>query len=172
MVGDSGTRSSIWSNREFLLLWGGQTVSEMGTHITVLALPLVAVVLLEASAFQVGLLAAAETSAFLLVALPAGVVVDRIAKRRLMIWCDLAEFVVIGSVPLAHAAGALTLAQLYGVALVSGVLSVFFSVAYQAYLLTVLHRDQLMDGNGKLAASRSVAQIAEPSTDPVRARGW
>ncbi|MGW0950357.1 MFS transporter, partial [Streptomyces sp. NPDC002623] len=138
MADDSRTRSSIWHNREFLLLWGGQTVSEMGTHITVLALPLVAVVLLEASAFQVGLLAAAETSAFLLVALPAGAIVDRIAKRRLMIWCDLALFVVIGSVPLAHAAGALTLAQLYVVALVSGVLSVFFSVAYQAYLPTVL----------------------------------
>ncbi|MGW0948424.1 MFS transporter, partial [Streptomyces sp. NPDC002623] len=71
-------------------------------------------------------------------ALPAGAIVDRIAKRRLMIWCDLALFVVIGSVPLAHAAGALTLAQLYVVALVSGVLSVFFSVAYQAYLPTVL----------------------------------
>ncbi|MGW7544470.1 MFS transporter [Streptomyces sp. NPDC054770] len=164
MADDSRTRSSIWHNREFLLLWGGQTVSEMGTQITVLALPLVAVVLLEASAFQVGLLAAAETSAFLLVALPAGAIVDRIAKRRLMIWCDLAQFVVIGSVPLAHATGALTLAQLYVVALVSGVLSVFFSVAYQAYLPTVLHHDQLMDGNGKLAASRSVAQIAGPST--------
>jgi MFS family permease len=164
MADDSRTPSSIWHNREFLLLWGGQTVSEMGTHITVLALPLVAVVLLEASAFQVGLLAAAETSAFLLVSLPAGAIVDRIAKRRLMIWCDLAQFVVIGSVPLAHAAGALTLAQLYVVALVSGVLSVFFSVAYQAYLPSVLHRDQLMDGNGKLAASRSVAQIAGPST--------
>ncbi|MGW6144886.1 MFS transporter [Streptomyces sp. NPDC055140] len=161
---DDGKRPSILRRREFLLLWGGQTVSEMGSQITVLALPLVAVVLLDASAFQVGLLAAAETSAYLLVALPAGALVDRVAKRRLMIWCDLALFVVIGSVPFAHAVGALTLAQLYLVALVSSVLSAFFSVAYQAYLPVLLDRDQLMDGNGKLAASRSVAQIAGPST--------
>lgn len=161
---DDGKRPSILRHREFLLLWGGQTVSEMGSQITVLALPLVAVVLLDASAFQVGLLAAAETSAYLLVALPAGAIVDRITKRRLMIWCDLALFLVIGSVPFAHAVGALTLAQLYVVALMSSVFSVFFSVAYQAYLPVLLDRDQLMDGNGKLAASRSVAQIAGPST--------
>ncbi|GII37821.1 MFS transporter [Planotetraspora phitsanulokensis] len=145
------------------MLWGGQTVSEMGTQVSVLALPLVAVVVLHASPFQVGLLAAAETSAYLLVALPAGAIVDRVAKRRLMIWCDLALCLVIGSVPLAHAFGALTLAQLYAVALVSGVFAVFFSVAYQSYLPVLLDRDQLMDGNGKLAASRSVAQIAGPS---------
>ncbi|MFI6093578.1 MFS transporter [Streptomyces sp. NPDC051218] len=135
----------------------------MGSQITVLALPLVAVVLLDASAFQVGLLAAAETSAYLLVALPAGAIVDRVAKRRLMIGCDLALFLVIGSVPLAHAFGELTLVQLFTVALVSSVFSVFFSVAYQSYLPVLLDRDQLMDGNGKLAASRSVAQIAGPS---------
>ncbi|MBM9504391.1 MFS transporter [Actinacidiphila acididurans] len=159
-----GERASIWRNREFLLLWVSQTVSEMGSQVTVLALPLVAVVLLDASAFQVGLLAAAETSAYLLVALPAGAVVDRVVRRRLMIGCDLAQFLVIGSVPVAHALGVLTLAQLYAVALISSVLSVFFQVAYQAYLPVVLEHGQLMDGNGKLAASRSVAQIAGPST--------
>ncbi|MFC4470897.1 MFS transporter [Streptomyces xiangluensis] len=164
MTDVDGRRPSIWRHRDFLLLWGGQTVSEMGSQITVLALPLVAVVLLEASALQVGLLAAAETSAYLLVALPAGAIVDRVAKHRLMIWCDLALFLVIGSVPLAHVVGALTLAQLYVVALVSSVLSVFFAVAYQAYLPVLLDRAQLIDGNAKLAASRSVAQIAGPST--------
>ncbi|MEU8953458.1 MFS transporter [Streptomyces sp. NPDC048518] len=164
MVDDSRRHSSIWKNREFLLLWGGQTVSEMGTQITVLALPLVAVVLLDATPFQVGLLAAAETSAYLLVALPAGAIVDRVAKRRLMIWCDVSLFLVIGSVPLAHALDALTLAHLYAVALVSSVLSVFFAVAYQAYLPAVLEHHQLLDGNGKLAASRSVAQVAGPSS--------
>ncbi|MEV6166181.1 MFS transporter [Streptomyces sp. NPDC052052] len=164
MADDKGQRASIWHNRAFLLLWSGQTVNEMGSQITVLALPLVAVVLLDASALQVGLLAAAETSAYLLVALPAGAVVDRVAKRRLMIWCDVALFLVIGSVPLTHAAGALTIAQLYAVALASSVLSVFFAVAYQAYLPVVLEHHQLLDGNGKLATSRSVAQVAGPST--------
>ncbi|MFG1804942.1 MFS transporter [Streptomyces sp. NPDC049040] len=148
--------------RDFLLLWGGQTVSEVGSQISVLALPLVAVVVLHASAFQVGLLSAASTSAYLLVALPAGAVVDRVAKRPLMIGCSLGLLAVVGSVPVAQAAGALTLGQLYAVALVSGVLSVFFSVAYQSYLPALLAREQLMDGNGKLAASQSAAQIAGP----------
>ncbi len=163
MADDNGKRPPIWRHRDFLLLWGGQTVSEMGSQVTVLALPLVAVVVLNATAFQVGLLATAETSAYLLVALPAGAIVDRVAKRRLMLWCNLALFLVIGSVPLVHAFGTLTLAQLYAVALVSSVLSVFFSVAYQSFLPVLLGRDQLMDGNGKLAATRSVAQIAGPS---------
>ncbi|WP_285551969.1 MFS transporter [Actinoplanes regularis] len=154
----------MWRNRGFLLLWGSQTISEMGSQITILALPLVAVVLLDASALQVGLLAAAETSAYLLVALPAGAIVDRVVRRRLMIGCDLAQVLVIGSIPVAHALGVLTLAQLYAVALVSSVLSVFFQVAYQAYVPVVLAHGQLIDGNGKLAASRSVAQIAGPST--------
>ncbi|MET7320148.1 MFS transporter [Streptomyces sp. NPDC005549] len=163
MTDVEGRRPSVWRHRDFLLLWGSQTVSEMGSQITVLALPLVAVVLLDASAFQVGLLAAAETSAYLLVALPAGAIVDRVPKRRLMIGCDLALFLVIGSVPLAHAFGKLTLVQLFAVALVSSVFAVFFSVAYQSYLPVLLDRDQLLDGNSKLAASRSVAQIAGPS---------
>ncbi|MEV6883818.1 MFS transporter [Streptomyces sp. NPDC051135] len=162
MTDAEGPRPSVRRHRDFLLLWGSQTVSETGSQITVLALPLVAVVLLDASAFQVGLLAAAETSAYLLVALPAGAVVDRVAKRRLMIGCDLALFLVIGSVPLAHAFGKLTLAQLFAVAVVSSVFSVFFSVAYQSYLPALLDRDRLLDGNSKLAASRSVAQIAGP----------
>ncbi|MEU2552348.1 MFS transporter [Streptomyces sp. NPDC014684] len=163
MADTEGKSPSIWRHRDFLLLWSGQTVSEMGSQVTVLALPLVAVVVLDASAFQVGLLAAAEMSAYLLVALPAGAIADRVAKRSLMITCNFALLLVIGSVPLAHALGALTLAQLYAVALISSVFSVFFAVAYQSYLPLLLDRDQLMDGNGKLASSQSVAQIAGPS---------
>lgn len=155
-------RSALWRNRDFLLLWGGQTVGETGSQITLLALPLVAVVLLRASALQVGLLSAAATGAYLLVSLPAGALADRAAKRRLMVWCDVARLVVIGSVPLASAAGVLTLGQLYAVAVASSVFSVFFSVAYPSYLPTLLTRDQLMDGNGKLGTTQSFAQIIGP----------
>ncbi|MGW5280327.1 MFS transporter [Streptomyces collinus] len=162
MADVDGKSPSIWHHREFLLLWSGQTVSEIGSQVTVLALPLVAVVVLDASAFQVGLLSAAETSAYLLVALPAGAIVDRVAKRSLMITCNFALLLVIGSVPLAHAFGALTLAQLYAVALISSVFSVFFAVAYQSYLPLLLDRDQLMDANSKLASSQSATQIAGP----------
>jgi predicted MFS family arabinose efflux permease len=153
---------SLLKHRDFVLLWGGQTVSEVGSQISVLALPLVAVVALRASAFQVGLLSAAGTCAYLLVSLPAGAVVDRVRKRRVMLACDVGLVGVIGSVPVAHALGVLTLGQLYGVALVAGVLSVFFSVAYQSYLPALLDPERLMDGNGKLAASRSVAELAGP----------
>jgi len=83
-----------------MLLWSGQAVSEMGAAITLLALPLTAVVVLRASTFQVGLLSAASTLAFALIALPAGAIVDRRAKRMLMIWCDAARMLIIGSVPL------------------------------------------------------------------------
>ncbi|NUR58818.1 MAG: MFS transporter [Catenulispora sp.] len=156
-------RSCLWRHRDFLLLWAGQSVSEIGSQVTVLALPLVAVVLLDAGTLQVGLISTAATSAYLLVALPAGVITDRIPKRRLMIWCDLARVLLIGSLPVAAAAGVLTLAQLYICALLSSVFSVLFSVSYQTYLPALLADDQLMDGNGKLGTSQSVAQIAGPS---------
>lgn len=153
---------SLLRHRDFVLLWSGQTVSEVGSQISVLALPLVAVVVLGADAWQVGLLTAAGTSAYLLVSLPAGAVVDRVRKRPLMLGCDLGLLAVIGSVPVAHALGVLTLGQLYAVAFAAGVLSVFFSVAYQSYLPVLLEQGQLMDGNGKIAATQSAAQIAGP----------
>jgi MFS family permease len=146
-----------------MLLWAGQTVSQTGSQVTVLALPLVAIVVLKASTFEVGLLSAAVTSAYLLVSLPAGVVVDHAGKRRLMLWCDVALLIVIGSVPAAQAEGALTLGQLYAVALMSSVLSVLFTVAYTSYLPTLIERGQLMDANGKLSTSQSFAQLAGPS---------
>ena len=155
-------RGSLWRQRDFLLLWGGQAVSEIGSQVTVLALPLVAVVALRANALQVGLLSAAQTVAYLVVSLPAGAVVERLGKRRVMLWCDVGRLTVIGSVPLVAASGALSLIQLYAVALASSVLGVFFSVAYPAYLPTLLTREQLVDGNGKLAATQSFAQIAGP----------
>jgi MFS family permease len=152
----------ILRNRDFLLFWGGQTVSQTGTQITLLALPLTAIVLLRASAFEVGLLSAADTIAYLLVALPAGVLVDRLGRRRLMLWCDLGLLLAVGSVPVAQAAGVLTLGQLYAVALVSGTASVVFLVGYSSYLPVLVEAGQLMDGNGKLSVSESAAQLAGP----------
>ena len=162
MATDEPPPRPLTRNRDFLLLWGGQTVSEVGSQVSVLALPLVALVVLKASALQVAWLSAATTSAFLLIALPAGVLVDRLPRRRLMLWCDLGRVVLLGSLPVAQMAGVLGLAQLYVVALLSSVLTVFFSVAYQSYLPTLIDRSQLMEGNGKLSTSQSAAQIAGP----------
>jgi MFS family permease len=145
-----------------MLLWGGQTISEMGSAVTQLALPLVAVVALKATTFQVGLLTAASTLAFALIALPAGAIVDRHAKRRVMIGCDAARLVIIGSVPVAWAAGVLTMGQLYAVALIAGVFTVFFDVSYQSYLPSLLAHEHLVDANGKFGASQSFAQLVGP----------
>ncbi len=153
---------SLWRHRDFMLLWGGQTVSEIGSSVTFVALPLTAVVLLHASTFQVGLLSAAGTACFLLVALPAGLVVDRVAKRRLMLGCDLARMVIIGSVAVAAALGVLTMAQLFVVALLSGLATVFFDVAYQSYVPSLVGHPQLHEGNGKLGATQSFAQVTGP----------
>ncbi|HEY6313069.1 MAG TPA: MFS transporter [Streptosporangiaceae bacterium] len=155
-------RRALWRHRDFLLLWSGQTVSEMGSAVTVLALPLTAVVVLHASTFQVGLLSSAATLAFALIALPAGALVDRRAKRRLMIWCDLARMLIIGSVPVAAALGALTLGQLYAVAVTAGVCTVFFDVSYQSYLPGLIAKEDLVEGNGKLGATQSFAQLVGP----------
>ena len=167
--------TSLWRHRNFLLLWSGQSVSEIGSSVTQLALPLTAVVVLRASTFQVGLLTSASTLAFALIALPAGALVDRWAKRRLMIWCDVARMVIIGSVPLAAALGVLTLGQLYAVAITAGVGTVFFDVAYQSYLPEVVDRTHLVEGNGKLGATQAFAQVtghrlADFEREAMRAR--
>src|SRR2546429_7387765 len=86
---------SLWRHRNFLLLWTGQTVSETGSAVTTVAIPLIAIAVLKASTFEVGLLAAATYVAFSLIALPAGVVVDRLAKRKIMMWCDGARMLVV-----------------------------------------------------------------------------
>ncbi len=158
----SRTSRTLWRNRDFLLLWSGQTVSEMGSAVTQLALPLTAVVVLRASTLQVGLLTAASSLAFALIALPAGALVDRRAKRPLMIWCDAARLVIIGSVPLAAVWHVLTLGQLYAVAILAGVCTVLFDVSYQSFLPAVVSREDLVDGNGKLGASQSFAQLIGP----------
>ncbi|MFJ8155125.1 MFS transporter [Streptomyces sp. NPDC094468] len=154
---------SLWRQRDFMLLWGGQTVSVMGSAVTQVALPLVAVVALKASTFQVGLLTAATTAAFALIALPAGALVDRGSKRSIMIACDLIRLLLIGSIPVAAALGGLTMTQLYLVALAAGVCTVFFDVSYQSYLPSLVRTEQLTDANSKLGTSGAFSQLGGPS---------
>ncbi|MFI1158893.1 MFS transporter [Streptomyces sioyaensis] len=148
--------------RDFRLLLAGAAAGQLGAQVTLVALPLVAVLELNAPAFQVGLLTAAETAAFLLVGLPAGAWVDRMRKLPLMIRADVVRAVAMASIPLAGVAGVLTMAQLYLVALVTGVATVFFDVAHQSYLPQLLPKDQLVSGNGALETIRSTAQVAGP----------
>jgi MFS family permease len=154
---------SLWRHADFRRLWAGDTISQFGTMVTLIALPLLAVKTLHATAFEVGLLTASETAAFLLVGLPAGAWVDRMRRRGVMIVNDLLRAALLGSLPVAAWLDVLTLGQLYVVALLTGVCTVFFDVAYQSYLPHLVGREHLVEGNAKLQASQSVAQVAGPS---------
>lgn len=153
----------LWRHSDFLKLWAGQTVSVVGSQVTVLALPTIAILQLHASPFQVGLLSALQRLAFPVLALFAGVLVDRLRRRPLMILADSLRAVAVLSVPLVAAVGALSLLQLYGVALVLGIGTVMFDIAYLAYLPGLLGRTDLLEGNTKLEVSYSVSQLAGPS---------
>jgi MFS family permease len=155
--------ASLWHHRDFLRLWAGDTISQLGTMITMLAMPLLAIKVLHASPFEVGLLTTCETLAFLLVGLPAGAWVDRMRRRNVLIAGDLARAVLLGSLPLAAWLHVLTLLQVYVVTLLVGVCTVFFDVAYQSYLPHLVGREHLVEGNAKLQASQSVSQVAGPS---------
>ncbi len=154
---------SLLRHRDFVLLWSGQTVSEVGSAITLLALPLLALDSLDATTFEVGALMACTQMAFLLVALPAGAWVDQWRKRRVLVCGDLGRVLLLGSIPVAKVFGALTLPHLYVVALFTGVLTVFFDVAYMSYVPELVEGDQLVDANGKLGASQAFGQVAGPS---------
>src|ERR671935_2401158 len=155
-------RGGLWRHADFLKLWSAQTVSQFGTTVSQVALPLVAVLSLHASAFQVAALGTVEFLPFLLFTLPAGVWVDRLPRRPILVIADAGRAAALGSVPLVAAVGHLTLAQLYVAGFVTGTLTVFFDVAYQSYLPSIVERDRLVDGNAKLEVSRSAAQIGGP----------
>jgi MFS family permease len=153
---------SLWRHPDFMKLWSAETISQLGTQVTLLGLPLIAILLLEASAFEVGLLTAVEFLPFILFGLPAGAWVDRLRRRPILIVGDLGRAISLGSIPLAYELHALHLPQLYVVAFVNGVLTVFFDVAYMSYLPSIVERDKLVEGNSKLEGSRATAQLAGP----------
>jgi MFS family permease len=157
----SSTRSLL-RHPDFLKLWTGQTVSVFGTAITQLALPIIAATTLRVSPFEFGLLTTIEFLPFILLSLPAGVWVDRLRRRPILIAADLGRAVAIASIPVAFALNGLTIWQLYAVAFLNGCLTVFFDVAYQSFLPSIVDRDQLVDGNSKLEITRSASQIVGP----------
>ena len=154
--------TSLLGNRDFVRLWSGETISQLGSQVTLIALPLIAIKVLGATTFEVGALEAAQFLPFLLVGLPAGAIVDRRRRRPVLIAGDLGRALLLLSVPLAHWAGWLTLGQLLVVVFFTGILTVFFDVAYQSFLPALVRREQLPDGNAKLEISRSGAAIAGP----------
>ena len=156
-------RGGLWRQPDFLKLWSAETISQVGSQVSGLAIPLVAIITLHASAFQVALLSVVEFLPFILVSLPAGVWVDRLRRRPILIIGDFGRAALLASIPIAYAFDALTMGQLYVVGFLVGILTVFFDVAYQSYLPSLVARDQLVDGNSKLEISRSGAQLAGPA---------
>jgi MFS family permease len=154
--------TGLWRHGDFMRLWTAQTISQFGTQVTLLALPIAAIVVLDASAFEVALLTALEWTPWLLFSLPVGAWVDRVKRRPVLVAADFGRALVLVSVPLAYAVDVLTIWQLYAVGFATGVLTVFFDVAYQSYLPSLVERGQLQEGNSKLEISRSGAQLAGP----------
>jgi len=138
-------------------------VSVFGSQVTLLAVPTVAILILHAGPFQVGVLSALEFLAFPTLGLVAGVYADRLRRRPIMILCDIGRALALGSIPLAFVLGVLRLEQLYLVALLTGIFTVFFDVSYQSYLPALVDRPNLIEGNTKLEVTRSAAQISGPA---------
>jgi MFS family permease len=153
---------ALWSHRDFLKLWTGQTISEFGSQVSQLAIPWVALVTLNATAFEVATLGTVEFLPFVLFTLPAGVWVDRLRRRSVLIFGDVGRAVLLSSIPIAYLTGHLTLAQLYVVGFLVGIHTVFFDVAYQSYLPEIVDRESLIEGNSKLNVTSSGAQLAGP----------
>jgi MFS family permease len=152
----------LWQ-RDFRLLWGGETISQLGSAMAGVAIPLLAVTGLHASTFEVAALTAAAYLPWLLIGLPAGAWTDRADRRQLMVACDLVSALLYASLLLAAWLGILTFGQILAVALLAGAASVLFTTAYQVYLPSLVTADELAEGNARLQASASAASIGGPA---------
>jgi len=155
-------KGSLWRDRNFLTLWSGQALSQFGAQITELAIPVLAVLMLNASEWEVGLLNAAQVAAFLVVGLPAGAWIDRMRKRRVMIWADAVRAVALATLPVLALLGVLEIWHMIVVALIMGVATVFFDVSYQSILPSLVRTNQIAEANGKLQSTYELANIAGP----------
>jgi hypothetical protein len=155
--------TGLWRDPAFLKLWGARTVSNLGTKVMQVALPLTGVLVLQATPFQMGVLRAVAATPDFAFGFVAGAWVDRVRRRPLLIGTDLCQAVVVGSVPIAALLGVLHLNQLYVVAFVSGALALVFDVASQAYVPTLMAQDDLVEGNSKLAVSSSLSSLLGPA---------
>ncbi len=155
--------ASLWRNQDFVKLWSAQTISAVGSKVSFLALPLTAVVVLNATPLQMGYLSAAGSLPALLFGLLVGVWVDRRKRRGLLIFADWGRGLLLLLIPLAAWLGLLTMNLLYPILFLTSALGLLFGTAYHAYLPQLVRREQLINANSKLELSRTVAEIAGPS---------
>jgi MFS family permease len=153
----------LWSHPDFLKLWTGQSISEVGSQVSQFAIPWLAAVDLHASPLAFSLLGVLGFLPFILFALPAGVWVDRLRRRPILIVGDSARAVLLALIPILWAAGLLQIWHLLVLSFVIGIFTVFFDVAYQSYLPALIEREHLIDGNSKLQLTVSIAQVGGPT---------
>lgn len=154
---------SLVHHADFRRLWFGDALGQLGAQLTGLALPVLAVEGLAATEWQMGTLTAAQTAAFLVIGLPAGAWVDRMRKRRILVVADLVRAAVLAGVVLAALTGQASMPLLYLAGLAISAATVFFDVAHQSYLPGLVGPGHLVEGNAKLQATQSVAQVAAPA---------
>ncbi len=154
--------ASLWRHADFMRLWAGQTVSELGSVVTRTAVPLVALLVLGAGPFEMALLVVSASLGVLLVGLFAGACVDRLRRRPLLIGADVIRAILLASIPLAYLAGALRIEQLCAVVFLEGCFGSLFDAAYPAYVPSLIGVDRVVEGNSKLATSSSLAEIGGP----------
>lgn len=159
--------ASLFSHRDFRLLLLGQTTSQVGAQVSGVAIPLLAVLTLQATPLELGLVTASSTLAFALIGLPAGAWLDRLRRRPVLVASDLARAVLLATIPLAAALGVLSLTQLVAVSLLAGFARVFFDVGYQSYLPAVIGKDRVLVGNSSLETVRASGEVVGPGVG-----GW
>jgi MFS family permease len=159
--------SALWRHREFLKFWAGSGISDVGSQVTALALPLIAALTLHATPWQMGLLAASGSAPVLVVGLFAGVWVDRIRRRPVMIATDVGRALLLSIIPLAAVTGVLRMEILYAVMLLTGSLTVLFDVAHMSFVPSLVSANQLVDGNSKIKTTSAAAEVAGPSLGGV-----
>jgi MFS family permease len=152
-------RNLLLRSRDYRKLWTAATISLFGTQISLVGIPVIAVLLLDAPPYQVALLGTVEFLPFLLFTLPAGAWVDRLPRRLILVVGDFGRAASLLTIPIAYELGGLTIWQLYAVGFVNGILTVFFDVADQSFLPAILEPDDLIEGNSKLQISGSAAQV-------------
>lgn len=153
---------NLWHHRDFTRFWFSDTVSQFGSQFSGFALPVLAVLSFNATPLDIGILTALAIAPYPILGLFVGVWADRFRKRRIMVVCNFGRMVTLASVPVGYVLGTLSLGQLFGVSLVTGLFSVFFDISYQAYLPVLVDKGDLVEGNQKLQLSASGAQVAGP----------
>lgn len=155
--------SPLWRDRDFLLLWGSLIAGDAGMQVTTLAVTSVAILVLHAGAFEVGLVGAATWLPWAFLALPAGVLSDRIRKRQLLLWSCFGRAAVLAMIPLAFALQVLSIRLLLLVTLLEGALNVIYSITSTSYVPALVGKDRLLDANSKIFTSRSLASLGAPA---------